>query len=104
MCYMDTDSFILYIKLGDIYKNIVKDVENRFHTSNYELDYQKEKIKVIGLMKDKLGEQILTKFVWLRAKTYSYLMDDGRGDKKAKDTKKYIIKRKLKFEKYKNCL
>ena len=30
-------------------------------------------------------------------------MDGGRGDKKAKDTKKYIIKRKLKFEKYKNC-
>ena len=45
MCYMDIDSFILYIKLGDIYKNIVEDVVNRFHTSNYEIDYQKETIK-----------------------------------------------------------
>ena len=33
------------------------------------------------------GGQIMIKFVGLRAKTYSYLVDDGREDKKAKDTK-----------------
>ena len=38
LCYMDTDSFIIYIKTDDIYKDIAKDVENRFDTSNYELD------------------------------------------------------------------
>ena len=38
LCYMDTDSFIAYIKTGDIYKEIAEDVETRFHTSNYELD------------------------------------------------------------------
>ena len=43
--------------------------------------------KVIGLMKDKLDEKIITKFVGLRAKTYSYLIDDGSEDKKAKGTK-----------------
>ena len=37
-CYMETDSFIVYIKTDDIYKNIAKDVETRFDTSNYELD------------------------------------------------------------------
>ena len=38
------------------------------------------------------------------AKTYSYLIDNGSKDKKAKGTKKGVIKRKLKFKDYKNCL
>ena len=38
LCYTDTDSFIVFIKTNDIYKNIVEDVETRFDTSNYELD------------------------------------------------------------------
>ena len=46
----------------------------------------------------------MTEFVGLKAKTYSYLIDDGSEDIKAKDTKKCVIKRKLKFENYKNCL
>ena len=33
---MNRDSFILYIKTDYIYKDIVKDVETRFDTSNYE--------------------------------------------------------------------
>ena len=45
----------------------------------------------------------MLKFVGLREKTYSYLIDDGSEDKKAKDTKKCVIKRKLKFGNYKNC-
>ena len=38
LCYMDTDSFIVYIKTDDIYKDILEDVETRYDTSNYELD------------------------------------------------------------------
>ena len=38
LCYMDTDSFIVYIKTVDIYSDIIKDVETKFDTSNYELD------------------------------------------------------------------
>ena len=45
----------------------------------------------------------MTKFVGLRTKTCSYLIDDSSEDKKAKDTKKCVMKRKLKFENYKNC-
>ena len=41
----------------------------------------------------------MKKYVRLRAKTYSYLIGDSSEDKKAKN-----IKRKLKFENYKNCL
>ena len=43
-------------------------------------------------------------FVGLRAKTYRYLMDEGSEDKIAKNTKKCVIKKKVKFESYKNCL
>ena len=35
---MDKDSFIVYIKTDDIYKNIAENVENRFDTSNNKLD------------------------------------------------------------------
>ena len=54
-------------------------------------------------MKDELGGKIMTKFVGLRAKTHSYLIDDGSEDEKAKSTKMRVIKRKLKFENYKKC-
>ena len=43
-------------------------------------------------------EKIIIKFVELRAKTYGYLIDDDSEDKKAKDAKKCVIKRKLKLE------
>ena len=55
-------------------------------------------------MNDDLCGKIMTKFVWLRAKTNSYLIDDGSEIKKAKDAKKCVTKRKLKFENYKNSL
>ena len=83
------------------------DVENRFDTSNYEvnrpLPMGKNK-KIIGLMKDELGGKIITEFSTLRPKTYSYLTDDGKEDKKAKGTKKCIIKKMIKFNDYKKCL
>ena len=38
LCYMDTDSFFVYVKTDDIYKDITEDDETRFDTSNFELD------------------------------------------------------------------
>ena len=38
LCYMDTDSLIVYITTDDIYEDIAENVETRFDTSNYELD------------------------------------------------------------------
>ena len=40
----------------------------------------------------------------MRPKTYSYLIHDGDENKKAKITKKFVIKQKLKLKAYKNCL
>ena len=55
-------------------------------------------------MKDELVGKIITEFVTLRPKTYSYLTDDGKEDKKAKGTKKCIIKKMIKFNDCKKCL
>ena len=55
-------------------------------------------------MKDELGGKIMREFVALRPKTYSYLTDDCEEDKKSKGTKKCVIKRRLKFCDYKDCL
>ena len=106
LCYMDTDSFIMDIKTNDFYKDIANDVENRFDTSNYEVNrpLPMGKKKVIGLMKDEQVGNIITEFVTSRPKTYSYLTDDGKEDKKAKGTKKCAIKKMIKFNDYKKCL
>ena len=104
---MAIDSFIMSIKTNDFCEDIANDIEKRFDTSNYEtnrpLPIGKNK-KVFGLMKDELGGKIITEFVTLRPKTYSYLTDDGKENKKAKGTKKCVIKRMIKFNDYKNSL
>ena len=88
---MDTGSFVINTKTEDFYEDIANDVE----TSNYEVNrpLPKEKNKkVTGLMKDELERKIMTKFAVLRPKTYPYLMDDSKSDKKTKGTKKCVIK------------
>ena len=55
-------------------------------------------------MKDELGEGIITEFVALRPKGYSYKTEDNVELEKAKGTKKCIINKVLSFSDYKNCL
>ena len=84
---MDTDSFIMNVKTEDFYEDIANDVEKRYDTSNYAcerpLPMGKNK-KVISLMKDELRGKITKEFIGLRPKCYSYLMSDGKVDKRAK--------------------
>ena len=98
LCYMDTDSFIAHRKMDDSYKDISEDVETRFDASNYNvnrpLPIGKNK-KVLGLMKNKLGDQIMKKFVGLRPKTYAYLKGNDDESKKLKGRKRCVIKRNL---------
>ena len=68
LCYMETDSFIVYIKSNDIDEDTAEDVETRFDNWNHKFD--RPLPKVTPLMKEKLGGKIMTKFVRLRAKTY----------------------------------
>ena len=55
-------------------------------------------------MKDELGGKIMTDFVALRPKLYSYKKLDGSEDKKCKGIKKCVVKKTLTFEDYKTCL
>ena len=107
--YTDTDSLVIYIKTEDFYKDIANDVERLFDTSNYNkkddrpLPIGKNK-KVIDMFKDEIGGKIMTEFCALRAKTYVYKLDDDTEMKKAKSTKKYIVKRELMFENHVDAL
>ena len=104
---MDTGSFVIYVKTKDLYKDIANDVGEWFDTSNYDnsrpFPVGKNK-KVVRLFKNELGGNNMTEFVGFRAKTYAYLMDNDTAHKKAKETKKCIIKRELLFKNFKDCL
>ena len=109
LCYTDTDSLVIRMKTCDFYKDISNDVERLFNTSNYNkkdnrpLPIGKNK-KVIGMFKDEIGGKIMTEFCALKAKTYAYKLDDDTEMKKAKGTKKCIVKRELMFENYVDAL
>ena len=107
LCYMDTDSFIIHIKTEDFYKDLADDVEKKYDTSNYNAERplpMGENKKVIGMMKDELGGRIMKEFIGLRPKCYSYLTDDGNVHKKAKGTKKCVMKKEIMFNNYAECL
>ena len=106
LCYMDTDSFVINIFTEDFFEDINIDFERWFDTSNYdENDERPLQIgvnkKVIGIFKDLPGK-IMKEFCALRAKTYTYLMEDDSEHNKAKRSKKCMIKRRLMFENYKD--
>ena len=107
--YMDTDNFAIHTKTEYFYEDITNDVEKWFDTCNYDKDDKiplrvgKNK-KVIGLFIDELGAKIIKEFVKLRAKTQAYLMNDDSEHKIARETKKCVIKRKLLFKSFKDCL
>ena len=109
LCYMDTDSFVIHIFTEDFFEDINNDVERWFDTSNYDKNDKRPLVigknkKVIGMFKDELGGKIMKKFCAPTAKTYAYLMDDNIENKKAKGTKKCIIKRRLTFKNYKESI
>ena len=103
---MDTDSLIYQIETGDFYKDIADAIPMRFDTSGYILSRPLPvglNKKVIGLMKDELGGEIMEEFVTLRPKMYAYKTFNGES-KKCKGIKKCIVKKTITFEDYKNCL
>ena len=106
LCYMDTDSLIYNIETEDFYKDIAEDVLARFDTSGYNpgrpLPVGLNK-KVIGLMKDELEGEIMTEFVTLRPKMYTYKTGSVES-KKCKGIKKCVVCKTISFEDYKACL
>ena len=95
-----------FLETEDFYKDIADDVETRFDTSGYvdnrPLPTGKNK-KVIGLMKDELGGEIMKEFISLRPKMHSYRVGNSE-PKKCTGIKKCVVKKMIMFDDYKNCL
>ena len=110
--YSDTDSLVLNIETDDFFKDISGDVKEWFDTNDFPKDHPavleglpivKENKKKIGLMKDECGGKILTEWVALRPKLYSFLTENGE-KQKAKGLKKSIKNKSLRHENFLKCL
>ncbi|XP_037921320.1 uncharacterized protein LOC119658124 [Hermetia illucens] len=105
--YMDTDSFIYTIETEDVYKDILSDIDTQFDTSEYAIDniynIPQKNAKVLGLMKDENNGKIMTEFIGLRSKMYSFSVENDGFVKKAKGVKK-IIMDGLSLDDYRDCL
>ena len=109
LCYTDTDSFITHIQTEDFYKDTSNDVNKWFDTSGYDEKHNRSlqigiNKKVFGMFKDELNGAVMTEFCAPRAKTYSFKTDNGKETKKAKGTKKCVIKSDPILESYKKSV
>ena len=109
LLFSDTDSLMYEIETEDFYKDISGDVKNKFDTSDYPENHPSGiptgiNKKVLGMMKDEAAGKIIKDFVGLRAKLYSFVMDDGEETKKCKGIKKQVVESSIRHENYKTCL
>ena len=109
LLFTDTDSLMYEIQTEDFYKDISEDVKDRFDTSNYPENHPSGiptgiNKKVLGMFKDEAAGKIIKEFVGLRAKLYSYKMDEGGESKKCKGIKKQVVESSIRHEDYKTCL
>ena len=109
LLFTDTDSFLYEIETKDFYKDIAGDVRDRFDTSNYPKGHPSGiptgiNKKVLGMFKDEAAGKNIKEFVGLRAKLYSYKMEEGEENKKCKGIKKAVVAKSIRHENYKTCL
>ena len=109
LLFTDTDSFLYEIQTEDFYKDISGDVKDRFDTSDYPENHPSGiptgiNKKVLGMFKDEAAGKILKEFVGLRAKLYSYKMDEGKENKRCKGIKKAVVEKSITHEDYLTCL
>ena len=109
LLFTDTDSFLYEIQTEDFYKDISEDVKDRFDTSDYPEGHPSGiptgvNKKVLGMFKDEATGKIIKEFVGLRAKLYSYKMDEGKENKRCKGIKKDVVEKSITHEDYKTCL
>ena len=112
LCCMDTDSFIIHVQIEDFYKDIADDVCKWCDTSGYDKKLNRPpptgiNEKLIGMFKDELNGIPMIEFCAHRPKAYAYRDYDDeinkrKEKKKAKGTKKCVIKNDLKFDDYKD--
>ena len=108
LLFIDTDSLMILVETVDFYKEIAADVHKWFDTSDFPKDHPSGittgvNKKVIGMFKDEEKGKIITEFVGLRAKNYSYLCD-GKENKKCKGIKKCVTEKDIHYGDYKDTL
>ena len=109
LLFTDTDSLMYEIETEDFYKDISEDVKDRFDTSDYPENHPSGiptgiNKKVLGMFKDEAAGKIIIEFVGLRAKLYSFIMEDGKENKRCKGVKKQVVESSITHEDYKTCL
>ena len=109
LLFTDTDSFMYEIETEDFYKDISGDVKDRFDTSDYPENHPSGiptgiNKKVLGMFKDEAAGKRIKEFVGLRAKLYSFIMEDGKENKRCKGVKKQVVESSITHEDYKTCL
>ena len=108
LLFTDTDSLMILVETGDFYKDITPYVHELFDTSEFTKGHPSNiptgvNKKVIGMFKDEVGGKIISEFVGLRAKNYSYVCE-GKEYKRCKGIKKSVTKKDIRHEDYINCL
>ena len=106
--YTDTDSLLLHIETDDVYRDMENHID-LYDTSDFPKEhylYSTENKKVLGKMKDECAGEPISEYVGLRPKMYSILMggDNGGSIKKAKGIKKYVVKKNIQHNNYKEAL
>ena len=104
LLYTDTDSLVLHFFTDDLFHDMSEFLE-KYDTSNYDQShplYSEKNKKVVGLFKDELGGKLITEFVGLRSKMYSYSGEES--GKRAKGVKKAVLKKTITHDDFRNCL
>ena len=109
LLFTDTDSLMFQIYTDDFYKDITPNILSKFDTSDYPPNHKSGiptgvNKKVIGMFKDEVAGKQITCFVGLRPKLYSFRIEEDKEVRKCKGIKKNVIKKKLDFDDYVQCL
>ncbi|XP_034250236.1 uncharacterized protein LOC117650747 [Thrips palmi] len=106
MCASDTDSLFYHIETDDVYKDM-QGMSKWLDTSDYPLDhplYSLKNKKVMGLFKDENNGKIMTSFIGLRAKMYTFSTVDGKTKCVGKGVPRQALKQQLSFKDYYKCI
>ena len=106
LLFTDTDSLTCEIEAENVYRDFWND-KDMFDNSDYPENspcYCNANKKIIGKFKDEACGILITEFVGLKSKMYSYVKDNEKGGRTAKDIKMNVIKNNIKHEDYKNML
>jgi len=101
LLYTDTDSLIMHIETEDLFKDFTE-YKHELDLSDYTNEYKcLDNKKIIGKFKDEAIGKIITEFIGLRSKMYSFLIQgDDEEHKKGKGIKSYVVKKHLKHDDY----